>query len=54
MARDPREQIKTLGREAHGDDFEKFLDTHRRSLQWDMPAKLMQRGEYRRVIALLS
>jgi ABC-type phosphate transport system auxiliary subunit len=50
---DMRARIETLGREVYGDDFEKFLETRRRSLDWEAPAALLERGENERVMQIL-
>lgn len=47
------EEIVALGREVFGDRFEDFLGTPRRSLGWETPATLMERGDYAPVIAVL-
>lgn len=47
------EQIETLGREVFGDRFEAFLQTPRRSLGWETPAVLIERGDFAPVIAVL-
>jgi hypothetical protein len=51
---DIRKQIETLGREVYGDDFEKFLATPRRSLDWATPATLIERDERQPVLAVLT
>jgi hypothetical protein len=47
------DQIEALGREVFGDRFEAFLQTARRSLDWETPAALIERGDYAPVIAVL-
>ena len=53
-AQDLRARIETLGREVYGDDFEKFLATPRRSLEWESPRALIDRGEFERVLRVLE
>lgn len=48
-----RDQIEALGRQVFGDRFEAFLQTPRRSLDWETPAALIERGDYAPVIAVL-
>ena len=48
------EHLVALGREAYGDGFETFLQTRRRSLGWETPADLIERGDYEPVIAVLA
>lgn len=50
---DTRARIEGLGREVYGDDFEAFLQTPRRSLGWETPASLLERGDGRRVLEIL-
>jgi hypothetical protein len=50
---DLRARIDLLGREIYGEDFEKFLLTPRRSLDWKTPAVLLERGENERVMQIL-
>jgi hypothetical protein len=50
---DLRDQIATLGRQVYGDDFGRFLDTPRRSLSWETPAALIERGDLAPVVAVL-
>ncbi len=51
--RDLRSRIDLLGREVYGEDFEKFLETPRRSLNGETPAALLERGENERVMQIL-
>ena len=51
--RDLRARIESLGREVYGDDFEKFLETPRLSLDWETPAALLERGDDERVMEIL-
>jgi hypothetical protein len=51
--RDLRTRIEVLGREVYGDDLDTFLTTPRRSLGWQTPAALVERGEYERVLDIL-
>lgn len=51
--RDLLARIEALGREVYGDDFETFLATRRRSLDWETPAGLLERGENERVMEIL-
>jgi len=48
-----RSRIDLLGREVYGDDYEKFLETPRRSLNGDTPAAQLERGDDERVMQIL-
>jgi hypothetical protein len=50
---DMHARIELLGREVYGEDFAKFLATPRRSLDWETPAALLERGENERVMQIL-
>lgn len=50
---DLRSRIETLGREVHDEDFERFLETPRRSLAWMTPAALIEQGDLEPVLAVL-
>jgi Protein of unknown function (DUF2384) len=51
--RDILARIEMLGREVYGDDLEAFLATPRRSLDWETPAALLERGDAERVLEVL-
>jgi hypothetical protein len=51
--RGDRDQIEALGSEVFGDRFEALLQTPRRSLGWETPAALIERGDYAPVLAVL-
>lgn len=51
---DRRARIETLGREVYGDEFDTFLRTPRRSLDWETPAAMIERGDVEPVIDILT
>ena len=50
---DPCARVDALGREVYGESYQQFLATPRRSLDWETPAALVERGDCAPVLDIL-